>query len=95
MLARQHVHADGGFERRAGELILDAPDRMPQVEQTGRRRALFQQAQQTPPQQRGFSQVRLALARPEQKNGWIVGDLGDGFVEAGEVFGNLDRSHHS
>ena len=69
-------------------------DRMAQVEQARRRLALFQQAQQAAPQQRGFGEVRLAFARPKQENGGIVGDLRDGFIEAGKIFGNLDRSHH-
>ena len=74
-------------------VILDAPHGVAEIEQPRRLLALLQQAQQAAPQQRGLGQVRIAFARPKQEDGGIVGNLRNGFVEAGEIFGNLDGGH--
>ena len=94
MPARQLVHLDGGFEGRTGETVLDAPHGVSEIQQARRLLTLLEQAQQAPPQQRGLGQVRIACARPKQEHGGTVGNLRDGFVEAGKILGNLDRDHH-
>ena len=81
MFAGQFPHANGGFERRAAQPIVDAGRGVAQIQEARRLRALRQQAREAAAQQGGLGQIRFAFLGPQQKNGGRIGEIGERGVE--------------